>query len=139
MNPFSNSINKVKWMNKNKDPIHVIRLPKVYDWVTRTSKVEISIPFRSITPVLKVDTYLYYALSDGAKSVYTNEDQLKEYGNQGILDPKTVSYINLFVNGLIQPPNVYEVQEGYLELKSSDIPQKNTPIALQFISIYGSL
>lgn len=117
---------------------HVIRASKIYDWVTTTSTINISIPFQRTNPILKVDNYLYCALSDGVKLVYTNEDELEQYGNRGILDPKTVSYINLFINGVLQSPNIYEVEEGYLILKSSDVPQKNTPIILQFITIYQS-
>lgn len=118
-----------------KQKTHVIRVPKVYDWIQTTSSINIPIVIKT-DPILKVDNYLYFALSDGVKSVYTDEDALTEYGDQGILDPQTVSYINLFVNGVLQPLNVYEVQKGYLQLKSVDVPQKNTPIILQFITIY---
>jgi hypothetical protein len=124
--------------SKNIKKKHIIRTSKVYDWIKTTSVINVTVPIETVNKVLKVDNYLYCTLSDGVKSVYTNEDELKQYGNRGILDPKTVSYINLFINGVLQPLNIYEIQEGYLILKSIDLPQKNTPIIVQFITITQS-
>jgi Domain of unknown function (DUF4183) len=89
-------------------------------------------------PVLKADTMQYIAISDGIKRIYKNKDRLKEYGSVKILNPKDVSYINLFINAMLQPPVLYEVHEGILVLKSEDIPKKDVPIILQFITIYQS-
>jgi hypothetical protein len=89
--------------------------------------------------VLKAETYQYNAISDGIKRIYTNADELSEYGNRGILDPSTVSYTNLFVNGALQPPNLYLVQEGLLIFTSIDPPSAGVPINLQFISILLNL
>ncbi|MDX5475113.1 MAG: DUF4183 domain-containing protein [Bacillaceae bacterium] len=115
---------------------HIISTKRIVDWQTSTAEIQMSIPFKLQNKVSKVETYQYNALSDGVSSIYSNKDELKEYGNRGILDPKTVSYINLFVNGVLQPPNTYKVQEGYLQILTGDIPQKNAPINLQFITIY---
>ncbi|WP_077624202.1 DUF4183 domain-containing protein [Sediminibacillus massiliensis] len=122
---------------KNK---HKINTRMVYDWQSSTDEIKIKISMRSRPKPkpFKVDTYQYNTLSDGRCSIYTNEDELKEYGQQGILDPETVSYINLFVNGVLQPPNTYTVKKGYLSLNTDSIPAKNTPITLQFITIYQS-
>lgn len=86
--------------------------------------------------LLQVETYQYNAIANGNKTVYTNDDELIEYGNQGILDPSTVSYYNLFVNGILQPPTVYEVFEGML-IFTDDVPPNGAPIILQFIKIFG--
>lgn len=85
--------------------------------------------------VLKVETYQYNAISDGVKKIYTNHDELIQYGKTGILNPNSVSYINLFINGILQPPILYVVQEGILILMSDDVPKKDTPIIIQFIKI----
>lgn len=121
---------------KSKKHKHVISVHKVYDWKMTTSKIRIEVPIKKTKKICKVDTYQYNALSDGISSIYLNENELKEYGDRGILDPEKVSYINLFINGVLQPPNTYEVKEGLLHLKINDLPQKNTPIILQFITIY---
>lgn len=124
-------------MNINLSNKHIVSLPKVYDWVKTSTCVNMRMPIHLTPKVSKAETYHYNALSDGVKSIYTNEDELKEYGDKGILAPEMVSIINLFVNGVIQPPNVYVVEKGYLYLKTIDVPQKNTPITLQFITIYS--
>lgn len=117
---------------------HLISVPKVYDWVRSTSTITTRVPFQCINTnkgIAKTDTYQYYAVSDGEKSVYTNEDELKQYGNRGILDPATVSFINLFINGILQPQNQYVIELGKLTLTSGDVPEKGSPIILQFVSI----
>ncbi|GEL77978.1 DUF4183 domain-containing protein [Tenuibacillus multivorans] len=116
----------------------VISTKSVYDWQTSTSDMLIHLSIKLPNRVLKVDTYQYNALSDGVKSIYSNEDELKQYGKRGILDPQSISYMNLFINGVLQPPNTYEVEKGTLKLKTADIPPKDTPIILQFIRIYQS-
>ncbi|WP_339229179.1 DUF4183 domain-containing protein [Oceanobacillus sp. FSL K6-2867] len=104
--------------------------------VNTSSEFRIKIPIKAAKKINKVDTYQYNALADGESLQYTNKDELKQYGERGILDPKTVSYVNLFINGVLQPPVTYEIQEGILRLKTSDVPPKGTPIILQFITIY---
>lgn len=49
-----------------------------------------------------------------------------------------VSYVNLFINGVLQPPVTYEIKEGILQLKTSDVPPEGAPINLQFITIHQS-
>lgn len=88
--------------------------------------------------ILKADTFQYVAFSDGIKRIYTNQDGLTGYGNTGIMNPNSVSYINLFINAMLQPPSLYQVREGVLVLTSQDVPQKGVPIVLQFIMIYES-
>lgn len=78
----------------------------------------------------------YNALSDGIRSHYTNADELKEYGDVGILSPGDVSGYDLYINGMIQPKVNYAVSAGNLELLSSDVPPAGEPIVLSFVT-YG--
>lgn len=89
--------------------------------------------------LLKADIYQYNTLSDGMKKIYKNEDEITEYGNRGILDPNTVSYFDLFINGVLQPKANYEIEEGLLVLKTKDIPPKGAPIILRFITFKKSM
>ena len=84
--------------------------------------------------ILKADIYQYNTLSDGVKKVYTNDDELIKYGSRGILDPDDVSYYELFINGVLQPRVNYEVQKGILILKTEDVPIKDSPIIISFIT-----
>ncbi|MGQ7076441.1 DUF4183 domain-containing protein [Escherichia sp. SP-MK2] len=68
--------------------------------------------------------------------VYTNADGITAYNSSPILSPNTVSYINLFVNGVIQPFNMYTVETGKLTLLSGTAPLLGTPITLQFLTLY---
>jgi hypothetical protein len=79
---------------------------------------------------------MYVAISDGVRKIYTNVDKVPGYGHSDILNPNTVSYMNLFVNAMLQPPSLYQVHEGVLILLSEDVPLAGTPIMLQFIRIY---
>lgn len=88
--------------------------------------------------ILKVKTFQYTTISDGIKRVYTSQDGIPEYGSSEILNPKSVSYINLFINGILQPSINYVVSSGILRLTSSDLPIAGSPIILQFVIIYGS-
>lgn len=122
--------------HKNKK--HIISVPMVYDWVRSSSRIQIKIPLANNPEIVKTDTYHYHAISDGIKLIYTDEDELKEYGGKGILSPSEFSYVNLFINGMLQPPSLYNVQKGILTLKSQDIPKKGVLIILQFIIILKS-
>lgn len=86
--------------------------------------------------LLKTYTYYYCTIAQGEKRIYTNADGLTEYGLYGILDPQRVSYINLFINGVLQPSSLYGVRKGVLFLKSNNLPQTGEPIVLQFIVMY---
>jgi hypothetical protein len=86
--------------------------------------------------LLKAENLMYVAISDGQKKIYTNADKVPGYGHSDILNPNTVSYMNLFVNSMLQPPSLYYVQEGVLVLLSDDVPMAGVPIMLQFIRIY---
>ena len=61
-----------------------------------------------------------------------------QYGNYKILDPSSVSYINLFINGILQPPTNYMVTSETIKLMSNDLSVSGTPIILQFVIVYGN-
>lgn len=93
-------------------------------------------PGNTPTPI-GVETVQYITLAEEGKKVYTNKDALKQYGSSDILDPGNVSTINLFVNGVLQPPSLYNVEEGILHLESSDLPPKDAPIIILFVTVKG--
>lgn len=83
------------------------------------------------------EVYQYNALAGEGQSIYTNADEIPEFGSQGILDPTTVSWVELFINGVLQPPATYNLTTGQLTLISDDLPLAGSPIILRFISIKG--
>ena len=86
---------------------------------------------------LKAEVIEYNALSDGEKRVYTNSDNIKEYGGNGILDPCEVSCYNLYVNGVLQPKVDYVIKRGRLEFVTEDIPAKGQTILLRYIVFWN--
>ncbi|HHV08670.1 MAG TPA: DUF4183 domain-containing protein [Clostridiales bacterium] len=85
--------------------------------------------------LLDADVYQYNTLSDGIKKIYTNDDELIQYGDRGILDPNDVSFFSLFINGVLQPKVNYEIQKGLLLLKTEDVPIKDSTIIISFITL----
>lgn len=85
--------------------------------------------------LLQTEMYYYSAIANGATRLFTDQDRLLEYDSSVIMDPAQVSYVNLFINGMLQPPILYEVRKGSLLLKSSDAPQAGVMIMLQFVKI----
>lgn len=81
----------------------------------------------------KVEITEYITVSDGIKKVYHNIDGIK--GFNVIPDPLTISYSNLFINGMLQPSSFYTIQKGSLTLDTQDIPISETLIILQLIKI----
>ncbi|WP_343031639.1 DUF4183 domain-containing protein [Metabacillus lacus] len=76
----------------------------------------------------------YFAIAKGESKIYTVEDGIEGDGNGSIGDPAKASYINLFINGILQPKTNYEVSEGKLILKTDDVPPDGTPIILQMVT-----
>ena len=85
--------------------------------------------------ILKTEMYYFYTVSNGDKQTFTDSDGIKGYGSRKIPDPKKYSLINLYINGVLQPPNIYKVKRGLLTIRSGDPLQKGVPIILQFIRI----
>ncbi|KMP28127.1 DUF4183 domain-containing protein [Bacillus wiedmannii] len=78
---------------------------------------------------------LFYTFSDGEKLIYTDSDGIAQYGTTHILPPDEVSYINLFINGILQPQPLYQVSNGQLTLLDNQPPTQGSSIILQFIII----
>ncbi|PDZ48563.1 BclA protein, partial [Bacillus sp. AFS094611] len=78
---------------------------------------------------------LFYTFSDGEKLIYTDSDGIAQYGTTHILAPDEVSYINLFINGILQPQPLYQVSTGQLTLLDNQPPSQGSSIILQFITI----
>ncbi|WP_270421792.1 DUF4183 domain-containing protein, partial [Bacillus mobilis] len=78
---------------------------------------------------------LFYAFADGMKFIYTDSDGIAQYGTTKILSPDEVSYINLFINGILQPQPFYQVSTGQLTLLDDQPPSQGSSIILQFIII----
>ena len=78
---------------------------------------------------------LFYTFSDGEKLIYTDSDGIAQYGTTHILPPNEVSYINLFINGILQPQPLYQVSNGQLTLLDNQPPTQGSSIILQFIII----
>ncbi|MFD0772220.1 DUF4183 domain-containing protein [Bacillus sp. CGMCC 1.60114] len=88
--------------------------------------------FQGLVPATNL---MYFTISDGTSLVYTNADGLPQYGTTQILAPNQVSYLNLFINGIIQPQSSYNVQAGILTILADEAPPAGSPITLQFILI----
>ncbi|AZB44795.1 DUF4183 domain-containing protein [Bacillus sp. FJAT-42376] len=83
-----------------------------------------------------MEVLTYFAKSDGTKHLYTNHDALAPYSTAPILDPAAVSYLNVFINAVLQPEQNYEVQKGLFTLKTRDVPLKGTAIIIQFVKLH---
>lgn len=111
---------------------------RITDYRKVITFVNLSIPLKVQPKKAKVDTYQYNAIALGDKKVYTNDDEMKEYGTRGILDPRDYSYANLFINGVLQPPPAYSISKGTLLLLTDDVPLNGSPIIIQFVTIYNT-
>lgn len=43
--------------------------------------------------------------------------------------------MNLFVNGVLQPKENYDVQRGVIKLNTLDVPPKGAPVILQMFIV----
>ncbi|AOH54685.1 hypothetical protein ABE28_010015 [Peribacillus muralis] len=83
----------------------------------------------------RVVAYEFYAVANGCQRVFVEEDGITDIEKQVIPDPAKVSYMNLFINGVLQPHDNYTVEAGKLTLNTVDAPITGTPIILQTIII----
>ncbi len=83
---------------------------------------------------IEAESYQYTAISDGTERVYTNADELKKYGDKGILSPEEVSYYNLYVNGVLQPKVNYIISKGRLEFITEDLPTQGATVIIKYIT-----
>jgi hypothetical protein len=101
----------------------------------RKQNIQLKQQFLVICPK-EVISHEFFVLSNGSKRIFTEDDGLIEYGRQKILNPLNVSYMNFFINGVLQPKMNYEVEEGKFTLLTDDIPIEGTPIILQMITYF---
>ncbi|WP_416825452.1 DUF4183 domain-containing protein [Ectobacillus polymachus] len=108
---------------------------KKWEWII--TPINIVSKERPVPPrPMQTSNVLYFTYSDGQKIVYTDQDGLAEYGSTHILAPTEVSYINFFINGMLQPTVNYEVEKGKLTLLTENAPMDGVLMILQFITIY---
>ncbi|WP_163538219.1 DUF4183 domain-containing protein [Gracilibacillus sp. YIM 98692] len=115
---------------EEKHPV-CINVNQVYDFVCFHTEIAVTY---DIIPI-EAEIYQYNTVSDGIRKTYTNEDELTMYGDRGILNPEDVSYLILYINGVLQPKTNYTVEEGMLTLTTSDAPLEGSPIIIQFITL----
>lgn len=94
-----------------------------------------SVPNVVYPQLLSVANIMFFTVSDGEKLVYTNIDGLPQFGTTKILGPYEVSYMNLFINGMLQSQNSYKVEPGQLTIFAEEALSAGVPIILQFILI----
>jgi hypothetical protein len=102
--------------------------------------LEFSVTGKITTPgsiLLKGVNYQYNTVSNG-NTTYKNEDEILSYGSYGIPDPESVSFLNLYINGVLQPQVCYTVEEGSLTLNLEDPPIEGAPIILEAISLWNA-
>ncbi|PFU25766.1 DUF4183 domain-containing protein [Bacillus cereus] len=127
------SINKGKIEPENIGPTFSA-LPPIYIPTGATGATGVTGPTGGIGPITTTNL-LYYTFSDGEKLIYTDADGIAQYGTTNILSPTEVSYVNLFINGILQPQPFYEVSTGKLTLLDNQPPSQGSSIILQFIII----
>lgn len=113
---------------------HRINVKKIYAKGSIRQQVHVNVQINA--NIKRTRTYQYNAKADGQKKIFTNQDELINYGHCGILDPCSVSLINVFVNGVLQPPVLYHITKGKLEILSTKAPPKDAIIMIQFVQIY---
>ncbi|MFC0526029.1 DUF4183 domain-containing protein [Pontibacillus salicampi] len=93
-------------------------------------------PYRPAPPTthIRATTYYYYTIADGTKNIFTSADAITAYGAQGILSQEETTYINLYVNGMIQPDVIYSIRKDVLILPEA--PADGVPIILQFVILH---
>ena len=107
-----------------------ITVTRVFDKVIFTNEIIIATKEEAV----EAEVYQYNAVSTGTKREFTNEDEIIQYGDQGILDPNAVSYYFLYINGVLQPDENYDLEAGKLTLKTDDIPIPNAPVVISFVT-----
>ncbi|WP_413375445.1 DUF4183 domain-containing protein [Alkalihalobacillus sp. 1P02AB] len=117
---------------KNKQ---IIKTKKIYDWTRKDIMLDYRISSQPLTPSksTKPSNLIYYAIARENQFIFTDSDRLTEYESSKIIAPKDSMVINFFINGILQPPILYKIENGKLTLLTTDAPLQGTPIILQFI------
>ncbi|MED1560654.1 hypothetical protein AJ85_15785 [Alkalihalobacillus alcalophilus ATCC 27647 = CGMCC 1.3604] len=117
---------------KNKQSI---KAKRIYDWTRKDIMLEYRISGHPLPPSksTKPNNLIYYAIARENQFTFTDSDRLTEYESSKIISPKDSMVVNLFINGILQPPILYKVEAGKLTLLSTDAPLQGNLIILQFI------
>lgn len=83
----------------------------------------------------KVQVLEYFMKAKNNQRVYSYSDQVEEYRKVEMPPSEEVSYMNLFINGVLQPLRNYEVKQDNLILNTMDLPLPNTTLILQMIKL----
>lgn len=83
---------------------------------------------------LRAEVDYYYALGDGSRREFTLEDALPGFGSQ-LPDPGRATLVNVFVDGMLQPPEAYRALPGMLRFVSRQSPPDQARIIAQFIRL----
>ncbi|WP_400241698.1 DUF4183 domain-containing protein [Niallia sp. JL1B1071] len=83
----------------------------------------------------KITVIEYFAIADGMSNIFTENNGVKGLGEQKILNPSKVSYMNLFINAVLQPKENYEVKKGMICLKTEDVPICGATVVLQMFIV----
>ncbi len=81
-------------------------------------------------PPIRANVCQYNAIAQERQRVFTDADELTAYGSQGIPSPDDVSFCNVYVNGLLQPPVNYDMQRGNLCFKTEDLPAEGGVVSI---------
>ncbi|MDQ0255326.1 hypothetical protein J2S74_002708 [Evansella vedderi] len=95
-------------------------------------KVPIIIQFIKVfnhdNQLLNGETEYFTVLSTGSKIPFPKHVHLP--------NPDEYSYVNLYINGVLQPQENYTITDGELILLTEEDPRKHVPIIVQFVKIY---
>ena len=111
-----------------------LRVERVFDMICFRAKAVVSVE----TCLLYARVYQYSALARDGQWVFTDGDELTQYGNRGILDPQQVSFQQLFINGVLQPSINYVLEKGKLTLTTQDPPLTGAPVILRYFALTDS-
>lgn len=84
---------------------------------------------------LRTEVTFYYAQGTGGKRDFRKKDAEPGYGSR-IPAPRSYSYAQVFIDGILQSPLSYRLRAGQLRFVSSGIPTAGARITAEFISVY---
>lgn len=90
---------------------------------------------RKVRPANRLSsiTMCYIAYSDGKKMIYTQNERAAGTHCSAIPDPRSVTFSQLFINGVLQPVCNYRLAPGKITLLTAEAPLPGAPIILQSV------
>lgn len=85
-------------------------------------------------PPKPVQMTQFFIIADGQKRQFTIKDCVLPV-DKSFKSREQVSWMNLFINGVLQPDNYYDIVSECLILTTTDIPEQGTPIILQMFTL----